>query len=125
MPRLDQAVGGQCWRLAPLEDRADNVWRQKGEIDQISNAALADTLAVGDGLHGRSGLDLLEPDPAQGDGFEKRAVQSGWRIREHEPGFDPAAAQRELAHQRQRITAYVRERDVQPLGEGLAAQCDR
>jgi hypothetical protein len=32
MPRPDQAIGGQRWRLATLEDQADNVWRQKGEI---------------------------------------------------------------------------------------------
>jgi len=77
MPRLDQAVGGQRWGLAPFDDRADNVWRQEGEIDEMSDAALGDALTVGDCLHGRPGLDFLEPSPAQHDGSEKRAVQSG------------------------------------------------
>ena len=125
MPRLDQAVGGQRRGLVTLDDRADNVWRQEGEIDEMSNAALRDALAVGDGLHGRSGLDLLEPGPAQGDGFDQRAVQSGWRVGEHELGFNPASAQRERADQRQRITPYLRQRDAQPLGEGFRAQCNR
>ena len=125
MPRFDQTVGGQRWGLAPLDDRADNIWRQEGEIDEMSNAALGDALAVGDGLHGRSGLDLLEPSPAQRDAFEKCAVQSGWGVGEHELGFDPAAAQRTLADQRQRITVYLRRRNAQPLGESLGAQCDR
>jgi hypothetical protein len=124
MPRLDQAVGGQRWRLAPPNDRADNVWRQEGKIDEMSDTALGDALAVGDRLHGRSGLDLLEPDPAQGDGFEERAVQSGWSVGEHDLGFDPASAQRELADQRQRATAYLRRGNAQPLGEGFGAQCD-
>ena len=89
MPRLDQAISGQCWGLATLDDRADNVWRQEGKIHDVSDAALDDTLTVGDRLHGRSGLDLHKPDPAQGDGFDQRGVQSGWRVGEHEPGFDP------------------------------------
>jgi hypothetical protein len=67
MPRLDRAVGGQCWGLATLDDRADNVWREEGQIHEVSDAALGDALTVGDGLHGRPGLDLLEPDPAQGE----------------------------------------------------------
>ena len=125
MPRLDQAVGGQRWGLATLGDRADNVWRQEGEIHEMSDAALGDALTVGDRLHGRPGLDLLEPDPAQGDSFDKRAVQSGWGVGEHELGFDPAAAQRKLAAERQRTTAYLRNRNPQPLGDGFGPQSDR
>jgi hypothetical protein len=41
VPRLAQAVGGQGCGLASLDDRADDVWRQEGEIDEISDAALA------------------------------------------------------------------------------------
>ena len=97
----------------------------KKAIDEMSNATLGDALTVGDGLHGRSGFDLLEPSPAQRDSFDKRAVQTGWRVGEHELGFDPSAAQRELADERQRAEAYLRKRDAQPLGEGFGAQCDR
>jgi hypothetical protein len=102
-----------------LDNRADKVWRQEGEIDQMSDAALGDALAVGDGLHGRPGLDLLEP--AQGYSFDKRAVQTGWGVGEHDLGFDPASAQLKLADQRQRITAYLRRRNAQPLGDGFGA----
>ena len=77
MPRPDQAISGQRWGLATLGDRADNVGRQEGEIHEMSNAALANAVTAGDRLHGRPGLDLLEPDPGQGDSFDKRAVQSG------------------------------------------------
>jgi hypothetical protein len=53
--------------------------------------------------------------------YEKRAVQSSWGVGKHEPGFDPASAQRELADQRQRITVYLRRRNAQPLGDGFGA----
>jgi hypothetical protein len=47
MSRLDQAVGGQRWRLATLDDRADKVWREEGEIDEMSNATLRDGRTAG------------------------------------------------------------------------------
>lgn len=84
MPRLDQAVGGQRGGLATLDDRADNIWREEGKIREMGDAALGDAFTAGDRLHGRSGLDLLEPGPARGDSFEKCAVQSRWRVGEHE-----------------------------------------
>ena len=77
MPRLDEAVGGQRWGLATVDDRLDNVGRQEGKIDEMGNPALGDALTVGDHLHGRPGLDFFEPDLAFGDGLEKPAVHAG------------------------------------------------
>ncbi len=104
MPRLDEAVGGQGCRLATVDDCLDNVRRQEGEIDEMGDPALGDALAVGDCLHGRPGLDLLEPDPAQGDGFEQRAVHTRCRVAQDELGLDPAATEGKRANERQRIS---------------------
>jgi len=76
MPRLYEAVGGQCRGLATIDDRLDDVRRQEGEIDEVGDPSLGDTLALGDGLHARPGLDLLEPGPALGDGSEERAIHN-------------------------------------------------
>jgi hypothetical protein len=56
MPRLYHAASGRRWRLATLNDRTDNVWREEGEIHEVSDAALDDALRVGDCLCGRLGL---------------------------------------------------------------------
>ena len=76
MPRLDEAVSGQGWGLAAVDNCLDDVRCQEGEIDEMGDPALGDALAVGDRLHGRPALDLLEPDPAQGDGSEQCAVHT-------------------------------------------------
>ena len=77
MPRPDQAVGGQRWRLSTFGDRLDDIGRQEGQIDEMGDPALGDGLAVGNRLHGRAGFDLFEPDPALGEVSEERAVHAG------------------------------------------------
>ena len=59
---------------------------------------------------------LLEPDPAQGDGFDKHAVETAWRAGEQDLGLDPGVAQRTFADERQRTTAYLRKGNTQPHG---------
>jgi hypothetical protein len=91
MPRLDQAVGGQSWRLATFDDRADNVWREEGKIHEMSDAALGDGLTIGDCLHGRSGLDLLKPSPAQRHASRPRTeavMLVGLRYSRHECAYE-------------------------------------
>ena len=77
MRRLDKPVRGQGCRLAAVDDRLDDIGRQKGEIDQMGDPALRHGRAVGDRLHGHSGFDLFEPGPALGDVLEKRSVHPG------------------------------------------------
>jgi hypothetical protein len=60
MPRFDQAVSGQRWRLATLDDRADNVWCQgeRGDVgDDVAENSLVPFVRI---EHG----DPLDGDPA-------------------------------------------------------------
>ena len=45
MPRLDEASGGQRWGLATLGDRAGDVWRQEGEMHEMSDATKGEGVA--------------------------------------------------------------------------------
>ena len=71
VPRLDKAVRGQRCRVTAVDDRLDDIGRQKGEIDEMGHPALRHAFAVGDRLHCHAGLDLFEPDPALGEVLEK------------------------------------------------------
>ncbi len=69
VPRLDKAVRGQRCRVTAVDDRLDDIGRQKGEIDEMGHPALRHAFAVGNRLHCDAGLDLFEPGPALAEVF--------------------------------------------------------